>query len=235
MRTADLVQPRRGILTGLLLCLGAATYADDRPDPREILKSVRVAQGAQNRTVTGQLRTGAKKVPFRLTMKDNTVRWEFQNPPQTLLLRFGENSSTLEEITPEGKTKIGGARFDDPVRETDITFEDLAMRFLYWENAVIEGEQMITVNKCWQILAQPPSAAASSYSKVRVWVGEESGALMKAEAFGRDGKIARTYRVVSGQKTPDGLWMLKQMRIESATPKPGGDRSPTYLEIDKVQ
>jgi hypothetical protein len=219
---------------GLALCIAVTLRAADRPDPREILKTVRVAQGAQDRSVTGQLRTSGRKVPFRLTMKENTVRWDFQNPPQALLLRLGENSSSLEEITGDGKTKISGSRLDDLVRDTDISFEDLAMRFLYWENAVIEGEQMITVTKCWQLLVQPPSAGASSYSKVRLWVAQESGALMKAEAFGRDGKLARTYRVVSGQKTGDGLWMLKQMRIESATAKPGGDRSPTYLEIDKV-
>jgi hypothetical protein len=234
MPAADLVQPRRGILICLAIGLVAVLHAEDRPNPQEILKTLRVAQGAQDRTVTGQLRAAGKKVPFRLTMKDDTVRWDFQNPPQTLLLRLGENSSSLEEITPDGKTKVGGARFDGSVRETDITFEDLAMRFLYWENAVIEGEQTITLTKCWQLLVQPPSANASSYGKVRLWVAQESGALMKAEAFGRDGKLARTYRVVSGQKTADGLWMLKQMRIESATPKPGGDRSPTYLEIDKA-
>jgi hypothetical protein len=167
-------------------------------------------------------------------MRDNSVRWEFQNPPQTLLLRLGENSSSLEEITADGKSKVASAKMDDLVRESDITYEDLAMRFLYWDNATVEGEQIITVTKCWQILVLPPKPDASSYSKVRLWVAQESGALMKAEAFGRDGKLARTYRVVSGQKSGDGLWMLKQMRIQSATVKPGGDRSPTYLEIDKV-
>jgi hypothetical protein len=235
MRITDLVQRRRGILFGVVACLLAVRAdAEERPDPREILKTVRVAQAAQDRTVTGQLRTGSRKVPFRLTMKDNTIRWDFENPPQSLLLRLGENSSSLEEITPDGKSKVGGARFDDPVRDTDISFEDLGMGFLYWNNAEVEGEQIITLTRCWQLLVQPPSAGTSSYSKVRLWIAQETGALMKAEAFGRNGRLARTYRVVSGQKSSDGLWMLKQMRIESATPKPGGDRNPTYLEIDKM-
>ena len=43
-----------------------------------------------------------------------------------------------------------------------------------------------------ELLVQPPNAGASSYSKVRLWVAQESGALMKAEAYGRDGKPART-------------------------------------------
>src|SRR4051812_3951618 len=107
MRATELVQPRRGILLGVVCFAAFSASAQERPEPREILRTVRVAQGAQDRSVTGQLRTGGKKVPFRLTMKDNTVRWEFQDPPQTLLLRLGESSSSLEEITPDGKVKVG--------------------------------------------------------------------------------------------------------------------------------
>jgi negative regulator of sigma E activity len=69
---------------------------------------------------------------------------------------------------------------------------------------------------------------------VRVWIDQDSGALMKAEAFGLDGKLVRKYAVVSGQRTEDKLWILKTMRIESPTGRPGGDRTPTYLDIDPV-
>src|SRR4030095_2405574 len=62
---AAAVEPRRGILICLALCLAAAAQAEDRPNPREIPKTVRVAQAAQDRTVTGQLRTGGKKGALR--------------------------------------------------------------------------------------------------------------------------------------------------------------------------
>jgi hypothetical protein len=195
---------------------------------------VRVAQTAQDRVLTGNLRTGPKKIPFRLSMKDGAVRWEFQDPSQTLVLRLGENSSSLEEITADGKSKVGGARFDDPVRESDITYEDLALRFLYWSDAKVEGEQTIMLTKSWKLVVTPPSAGASTYGKVRIWIAKETGALMKADAYDRDGKIVRSFTVRSGQKTNDGLWILKQMRIETAVARPGGDRTPTYIEIDKV-
>jgi len=234
MRYIRLVQPRLSILVFLTGMIGISssdsTQAQSEPDAREILNSVRVAQSAQNHVLNGQLRTGVKKIPFQLSMKDGTARWQFSDPPQTIMLRLGENSSTLEEITPEGKQKIGGARLDDPVRGTDITYEDLSLRFLYWKDAKVEGDQTIMMTKSWQILAQPPGAGSSSYSKVRLWVGKENGALLKAEAYGRDGKLERVFRVVSGQKLDDGLWILKSMRIESMTSS-RGDRTPTYLEI----
>jgi outer membrane lipoprotein-sorting protein len=232
MRHLLLVQPRLAVTFLLAVTLSPALAQDD-PDAHEILKSVRVAQSAQNRVLNGQLRTGPKKVPFQLSMKDGTARWQFSDPSQTILLRLGENSSTLEEITADGKQRVSGSKLDDPVRDTDITYEDLSLRFLYWKDAKVEGDQTIMMTKSWQLLVQPPSAGNSSYSKVRLWIGKENGALLKAEAYGRDGKLARIFRVVSGQKLDDGLWILKSMRIESMTSS-RGDRTPTYLEISGV-
>lgn len=223
------VQPR----CVLLFLLAVAARAEDAPDAREILRGVRVAESAADRELTGRLRTGSKKIPFKLNMRDGAVRWEFADPPQTLVLRLGEKSSSLEEITPTSKGRVAPARFDEPVRGSDITYEDLAMRFLYWPEAKVEGEQAILLTKCWQLVVTPGSSG-SAYSKVRVWIAKDSPALLKCEAFGRDGKLARLFRVVSGQKTKDGLWILKSMRIESATTRTGGDRTPTYLEIDPV-
>lgn len=237
MRYLSLVQPR---LTALAILAGAlalisppSVTAQSAPDAREILKTVRVAQSAQNRVLNGQLRTGPKKIPFHLSMKDGTARWQFSDPPQTILLRLGEESATLEETTSDGKTKISGSKLDDPVRDSDITYEDLSLRFLYWKNAKVKGDQVIMLTPSWEVVVQPPSPGASSYSKVHLWIGKDNGALLKAEAFGRDGKPARLFRVVSGQKLDDGLWILKSMRIESMGAR-GGDRTPTYLEISGV-
>jgi outer membrane lipoprotein-sorting protein len=216
----------RLLITAALL-LACAVRGDETPDAKEILKSVRLAQTAENRTLTGVLRTEAKKVPFRLTMKDNAVRWEFTDPPQTLVLRLGESSSQLEEITADGKRKVTAARLDDRVRGSDITYADLAMNFLYWQNATVEGEQTIALTKCWQVLCLPPPKSDSPYSKVRVWIGKENGALCKTEMFNREDKLARSFLVMSAQKTEDGLWLLKSMRILAT-----GARSPSYLEID---
>jgi hypothetical protein len=238
MSAIRLVQQRLSTIATIVIALGSfspiALRAEDPPDAREILKSARVAQAAQNRMLEGQLRTGPKKVPFRLSMKDSVIRWDFFNPPQTLLLRLGETSSSLEEITPDGKQKIGGKRLDDPVRDSDITYEDLAFHFLYWKNAKVEGEQTVKFTKCWQVLAMAPGGGVSSYGSVRLWIAKDSGALMKAEAYGRDGKLMRAFTVISGQKDDEGLWILKSMRIETTTSRSGGDRTPTYLEINRV-
>jgi hypothetical protein len=219
----------------LLIPLSGFPAQAQLPDARDVLKSMRIAQTAQDRSITGQLRHGARKAPFRLSMKDGQVKWEFTDaPPLTLLLRMGEKASTLEEITPDGKAKVGGVRFENAVRGTDITYEDLSMRFLYWPDATVEGEDSVMTVDCWRVLIKAPKGEKTNYSQVRAWIAKDSGALMKAEAFNPEGKLARVFTVRGGQKTSDGLWILKQMRIESAAGF-GGDRTPTYLELDKPE
>ena len=216
-----------------LLLAAQLAVAQDEPDAKAILKTVRIAQSAQHRTVTGKLRTGGKTIPFTLKMEGDTVRWDFTEPAQTLLLRLGEKDSRLEEIGKGGTTKITGAKFDDKVRDSDVSYEDLSMRFLYWPSAEVEGEQTMVLVKCWIVRVEPPAKNDSQYGKVKLWISKADGALMQAEAFGHDGKFARRFKVLSGQKTDDGLWMLKQMRIEAASPGRSTDMTPTYLEIDR--
>jgi len=228
-----LYQARPALILAATLLVADRAPAQDAPDAKAILKTVRVAQAVQNRTVTGRLRTAGKSLPFTLKMDGNTVRWDFTDPPQTLLLHLGENDSRLEEIGSKGSTRIRGARLDDKVRDTDISYEDLSLHFLYWPDAVIEGEQTMVLQKCWIVRVRPPAKNESQYGMVKLWISKADGALMQAEAYDHADRFARRFKVLSGQKTGDGLWMLKQMRIEAANPLRRTDFTPTYLEIDK--
>ncbi|HYR59052.1 MAG TPA: outer membrane lipoprotein-sorting protein, partial [Chthoniobacteraceae bacterium] len=139
-----------------------------------------------------------------------------------------------EEIGKAGPQKISPARFDDKVRDTGISYEDLSMPFLYWPNAAVEGSAVMLMTLCWIVRVEPPAKNDSQYSTVKLWITKSGGALLQAEAYGHDGKLARRFKVISGQSLGEGLWILKEMRIEQMAPGKGTDRTPSYLEIDKV-
>lgn len=226
-----LVKSRLFTVLALLACVSTG-FSQSAPDARDILKSVRLNQASQQQSLTGRLRTGPKSVPFRLDINGPTIRYDFANPPQSLILRLGENSSSLEEVSQGGRGQVTPARYDTLVRDTDISYEDLSLRFLYWPNARVAGEDNKLTRRCWVIDAFP-GKADSQYGRVRLWIEKESSTLLQAEAYDPAGKFARRFTVRSGQKIGD-QWFLKQMRIESA-PKPGAkDRTPTYLEVQKV-
>lgn len=217
----------------LLLSAAPAFSAEPPPDAQAILRDVRASQALHHESLKGQLRNGPTVIPFRLVFGGDVVKYEFTNPATTMVLRMKEKEAQLSEVTKGGAERISGARYSDSVRGSDISYEDLSMRFLYWSRAAVQGEETKLLRKCWVVRVEAPQVSDSQYSKVLLWVDKESGALMQAEAYDKLGKFARRFKVISGQKI-DGAWYLKQMRIEA----PGGagkDKTPTYLEIEGVE
>ncbi|MEO6739869.1 MAG: outer membrane lipoprotein-sorting protein [Chthoniobacteraceae bacterium] len=217
----------------LTLAFASPVRADDPPSAQELLKSVRIAQSSQDWKLTGRIRTGSKKIPFKLTLEKGSIRYEFTDNGDLLTLRLGEKSSTLEE-TKGGKTgRVTAAKLDAPVHGTEITYEDLALRFIYWRDANVIGSDMISAHRCWKVEARPAAANDSQYARVVLWIGREDGALMKAESYDAAGRWVRRFMVTEVMKR-QGYWMLKKMRIESANGR-SVDPKPSYLEIEEVE
>src|ERR1700704_1102461 len=215
----------------LFLLLASSSIAAPVPSAKEILESVRLRQAQQELELQGQLREGETVVPFRLTQTGPVIRYTFSKPDEALQLRLGDNDSRLEEVTREGVEKVTPAQFDHKVRGTAVTYEDLALKFLYWPNARVTGENSISLRNCWKLELKAPTRQ-SQYSNVWLWVDKEGGALMKLEGYDWNGKLAKRFTVVSGQKI-EGRWFLKEMRIEEFDPATAKVRSRTYLEIKK--
>jgi hypothetical protein len=212
-----------------LIALPAAFAAP--PPAKEILESVRLRQSQQQMELQGQIRENDKVVPFRLVQTGPLIRYSFSNPDEALQLRLGENDSRLEEVTREGVEKIAPAQFDHKVRGTAVTYEDLSLKFLYWPDARVTGENSISLRNCWKLEVKAPSRQ-SRYGTVWLWVDKTGGALMKMEGYDWNGKLAKRFTVVSGQKIED-RWYLKEMRIEEFDPNTGKAGARTYLEIKK--
>jgi hypothetical protein len=210
--------------------LGSSTAAPV-PSAKEILGSVRLQQAQQQIDLQGQLRENDRIVPFHLIQTGPAIRYTFSNPDETLQLRLGENDSRLEEVTQSGTEKVTPAQFDRKVRGTGVTYEDLALTFLYWPNARVAGEESIRTRNCWKLELKAPSRQ-SQYSNVFLWVDKAGGALMRMEGYNWSGQLAKRFEVVSAQKI-EGRWFLKQMRIEELQPGTNKVLARTYLEIKK--
>lgn len=215
----------------LLVVAAVASAVAAPPSAKEILESVRLQQAQQQMELEGQLREEQTVVPFRFTHTGPVIRYSFSKPDEALQLRLGENDSRLEVVTNDGVEKIAPAQFDHKIRGTAVTYEDLALRFLYWPNAKVLGDDTIQLVDCWRLeLRAPPRQ--SQYPTVRLWVQKDGPAIMKVEGYDSNGKLSKRFTVVSGQKI-EGRWFLKQMRIEEFDPGTGKVKTRTYLEIKK--
>ncbi|MBV9126922.1 MAG: outer membrane lipoprotein-sorting protein [Verrucomicrobia bacterium] len=203
----------------------------------DILRAVREAQAGKRQTLRGQLRTSDGKIfPFLLTSDGPRIRYQFQPPApaETVQVRLNDENSQLEEISNGGNSeRLTPANFDKKVLGTDLAYEDLALRFLYWSRARISDEETIKTRRAWKLRLDAPGRR-SQYSTVLLWVDKESGALLRAEGYDEAGQLVKKFEVVSAQKI-DGAWYLKQMRIETVDPANDGRvKSRTYLEIKDV-
>jgi len=194
-----------------------------------ILAAVRVNPLGERIVLNARLRADSKIVPFQIRVSDGTVGYVFENPDQEIVLGLGEKVSTLSERRGGKSSPVSPAKYDDPVRGGLLTYEDLALRFLYWQNPKLLGSETIRSRPAYKIeIAAPPSE--SDYGVVRLWIDKESGALLRIEGFNKSGRLAKRFEVVSAQKL-GGQWMLKQMRVERLDPETKKVTGRTYLEV----
>lgn len=225
-----------GFAACLLLAGSALTsLADETPSARDLLAQVRANQASQNRDLAGMLRKSTSEekilIPFRLLLRGNTIVYQFTDRPESLILRLGDKSSRLDRSTGSGQTeKIAGAKLDDLIRGTDISYEDLALKFLYWTNAVVEPrKETLMTRSCWIVRAVPSRKDESQYDMARLWI-EPTGGLLQAECYD-GGKLVRRFSVRNVQHAHEtGGYILKSMTIQRLDER-GKGTPPTYLEV----
>ena len=150
-------------LVALLIAFSFTAICLAEPDAEAILHAARVNPLGQSISLKAQLRTDSATTPFQIVV-DDAVRYRFENPEQELILELHDDSSSLSERVGGKTAPVRPARFDDPVRGAGITYEDLSLRFLYWKNPKLLGEETIRSRKAWKIELQA-ARASSQYRR----------------------------------------------------------------------
>ena len=188
-------------------------------------------ESRQQLDLDGQLRQDETVIPFHLSQNGPLIRYSFSDPDEVVELRLSENNSRLDLVTDAGNEKFPAEKLNDKIRGTGVTYEDLALKFLYWPGGRVLGDETIHTRSCWKLQLAAPSRD-SQYTNVFLWVDKKSGALMRMEGYDANGKLAKRFEVVSTQKI-DNRWFLKQMRVEEMQPGTNKVQARTYLEIKK--
>src|SRR5438094_2630065 len=140
---------RRLILFSFALAL--PIYAAPPPSAKEILDSVRMLESRQQIDLDGQLREDEKVIPFHLAQTGPVIRYSFTDPDEVLELRLAENGSRLDVVTDTGAEKFSPEKLSEKIRGTVVTYEDLALKFLYWPNARVLGDETVRTRSCWKL------------------------------------------------------------------------------------
>lgn len=200
----------------------------------EVLKLVRYSYTMYNRDFEGLLRLGiAKKIPFILSLQPEAIRFVFNDPAQVILLDTrNQNFALYEGVGGAELARVDASKYDDSIRGTDATYDDLSMRFLYWPNAKIAGQDKVKGRDCFIVRVVNPDGRGA-YATVDVWIDKESGGMLKMIGYNRQGRPIRRFEVLHGKKFED-VWMVDEMRIETIDPGTGNVKSSTRMQIKAV-
>lgn len=221
-------QARSGL--ALVVVASIAVLSARGQSAEEIMRATRLNPLNQQAELDARLRiesTGTR-VPFTISVRDGVVSYRFTNPDQEIQLTLGEDGSDLTEKSGGKTVAVKPSR---PVRGSTVTYEDLALKLLYWPNPKIVGEETIRSLKCWKIEVHPPRGQ-SQYSAARIWISQTNGGVLRIEAYGADGRVVKSFEALSVRKIND-KWMLKTMRVDSYDPQTHKalDSARTYLEV----
>ena len=215
----------------------------ETPDADVLLKAMRdmtVSQG--NRDVTGTIRKNKLKIPFSLSARAETIVFQYNenNAWHRFDARIGEKNVDLLLVNEKGQARVMDASsYTRAIAGTDVCYEDLSLRFLYWKDGkvVTDGvETRVKGRDCWVVQVANPNPSTGQFAWVRMWVDKENGTSWQIDGYGPDGKLKKRFSITSVQKLSDGTWFFKQMKVEVRNPQnPDRTVALDYLEMDDIK
>jgi len=213
-----------------LICAGSA-LADAAAE--KVLAKARFATALQNQDLSGQLRKGGKRYPITLFLRQKNIQFHYLVGKEWVKFHMRQNKEQFDLFEMRGgKTfKFDDKKLVQPIQGTDLTFEDLSMKFLYWKNAKIVKEERIKGQKCDVVRLINPGKSGR-YAIVYAWIHKEQAALMKVVGYDAKGRVLKQFSIDKIMKVGK-TYTLEKMRIDTFDPERGRSIGVTYMEFRK--
>ena len=221
----------------LFLTVALASSAHARqPDANSILQGARLSatltQLDKTEPLQGNLTKNGKKTPIALFLDGKNIQFQFNEnngPWRIFHMRLADDRYELFEMI-DGKTRDFPAnKLVEPIAETDLTYEDLALRFFYWPNPKLEGEEDVGGQPCYKLRIEKPKGTPGRYEVVYVWVHRKFGAFMKIRGHDKNGGLIKEFQVEDIMKVADNIWTLRKMQV--ATHDPATNRRIAMTDV----
>ena len=215
-------------------CLLAARAHAAQPDAEAIMQGARMATALVklDKGLSGQLRQGFRKVPLTMFLMGKEIQFQFtedKQKPQIFHMKLGDEACELLEIV-DGKTRtLPAATIVSPIANTDLTYEDLSLRFLYWPKPKWEQSENVAGQPCHKIRINRPAGAPGKYDVVYVWVHEKFGAFMRIRGHNSKGGLLKEFQVEDVMQIADNTWTLRKMQV--STHDPSNDRRTSITDV----
>lgn len=230
------------VAAAIVLSLSPAWSQEAAPDAGQLLKRVRQAATLQeNKDVKGQIRKRSVKVPFSMSLRGNLIAFQYQADKawNRFDLKFKDRGQEILSWKDGKAGVLPMAQYSVPIAGTDVTYEDLSMRYLYWSRPkVVRDDAASTVKgrDCWIVQIPNPNPNVGQYAWVRVWIDKENGAMWQMDGIDGRGELAKRFMIDSLMKLKDGSWFFKRMKVEVRDPSnPRKTVSVSYIDMESPE
>lgn len=219
-----------GVVTAGCLC--GLAQADEAAD--QILARTRYSSTLQHQDLHGKMLKEGRTTPVSLFLRGKDIQFLYKvgNLEKRFHMRLADSHFDLLEIVGGKTTRFSDRKLAERINGTDLSYEDLAMRFLYWKNAKVEGEEKVNGQLCYKLRLTNPSTTAGDYKIVYVWVHKKYGAMMKVVGYNRGGKPLKQFQVTDLMRVGKE-YTLEKMRVDSIDPLNNKVVGITYLEFER--
>lgn len=205
------------------------------PAAEQVLEKVRLGTVLQKMKLEGHMRKymSKNKIPLDLSMKGEEITFQFSVNHQWVGFHMvlDQGNAKLYETLNGKASPLPPEKISQPILGSDVTYEDLSLKFLYWKDARIEGEETIKTQRCYRIRLNNPGQYGR-YKTVVIWVHKKYSALMQVAGYDATGKLLKRFHITELMKI-NGIQTLKKMNIEAYKPGTNKVIGITYLEFDK--
>jgi hypothetical protein len=249
-RSSDLSAPfmkSRPLLRLLALCttlgsLYAPAVADTLPDPAT-KKDVPPIAFVQARiftqlnladfTLTGVVKSGKKEYPIKLLTKGHEMVYEFLDQPLQIRVQLDPGAFTLERRTsPTGAwTAVPTADMGKSILNTDLTYGDLGIDFINWDDIEPLGTDNIKTLDAYVFEARPGPNDYSPCKSIRFWVSKLYWAFLRIDGLNAKEQTVKRVEVQNVMQIGK-YYVFKEMKVANMEPdKDDIAKSTTYIDI----
>jgi outer membrane lipoprotein-sorting protein len=239
----------RPYLSLLALCasitsLVSPVLADTLPDPAT-KKDVPPVPAVQAKiyqrlnladfTLTGTIRSDKthKSYPITLLTKGHEMIYQFNDQPLQIRVELDPDAFTLQRRTSASGawSSVPASDMTKPILGTDITYGDLNLDFINWDDIQPLGTDTIKTLDAYVFEAKPGAKDHSLFASVRFWVSKEYWAFLRIDGLNAKGQTVKRVEVQNVMQI--GKYsVFKEMKVANMAPdKDDIATSTTYIDI----
>jgi len=222
------------IRSALLLLLSASIALADA-DPTFVITNARYVSTLTKTDLEGKLKKGSTSFPVKLYMRGKDIQLRYlkqkENTWAGIHLQLNQSSCELFDVVGSKMTPFPSSKIGQQIQGTDITYEDISLRFLYWPTPSLLYEESVKTQTCYVIRVFNPDQRGN-YKYVDLWIHKKSYALMKVKAYDRANKHIKTLEAADLMNV-DGDIMMKKMKVQ--TIENGRTKSISYLIFENPE